>query len=419
MDDSNVVGVQSDASHEEPAESSNSSSNSFGSAASIIEKFGQRAANPPTEQVDPMLGCKHYRRKCKLVSPCCDNVYPCRFCHDEAEGNHTLERKHLKEVVCNRCSHRQPIQQICEGCGLVMGNYYCSTCRLFDDEDKQHFHCDGCGICRIGGKDKFFHCPRCDMCLPLRLKGNHKCVENMSRIDCPVCLEYIHTSRIPSQIPPCGHLIHRTCFEELLRAGLYACPICNAALVNMERVWRQLDREVAETPMPDEYKNLHVDILCRDCHAYTKVLYHVLGLKCQSCGSYNTTRTAPPRRALSSASCTSSSSTSTSSDGLSPGGGNISSAPIRNADVSAASASSNAERWEGGGNQSPRSGLASVSDPGVPRDRSPPRSSDEALRRVTRSQTRRGLFEARAHGRPQVSRSASSPSLDPMDLDAE
>ena len=23
-------------------------------------------------------GCSHYRRKCKLVAPCCDGVYSCR-----------------------------------------------------------------------------------------------------------------------------------------------------------------------------------------------------------------------------------------------------------------------------------------------------------------------------------------------------
>lgn len=48
--------------------------------------------------------------------------------------------------------------------------YTCLICNLFDDEDKNQYHCDGCGICRVGGKGRFFHCEVCNMCLPLQLK---------------------------------------------------------------------------------------------------------------------------------------------------------------------------------------------------------------------------------------------------------
>jgi len=47
-------------------------------------------------------------------------------------------------------------------------------CKLFDDEEKNQYHCDGCGICRIGGRDKFFHCETCNMCLPVKLKNRHR-----------------------------------------------------------------------------------------------------------------------------------------------------------------------------------------------------------------------------------------------------
>ena len=52
--------------------------------------------------------------------------------------------------------------------------YFCYECKLFDDEDKAQFHCDGCGICRIGGRENFFHCVTCNMCLPTHLEGKHK-----------------------------------------------------------------------------------------------------------------------------------------------------------------------------------------------------------------------------------------------------
>lgn len=50
--------------------------------------------------------------------------------------------------------------------------YTCLICNLFDDEDKDQYHCEGCGICRIGGRNNFFHCEVCNMCLPLQLKTN-------------------------------------------------------------------------------------------------------------------------------------------------------------------------------------------------------------------------------------------------------
>lgn len=28
-------------------------------------------------------GCAHYRRRCKLVAPCCGEVFWCRHCHNE------------------------------------------------------------------------------------------------------------------------------------------------------------------------------------------------------------------------------------------------------------------------------------------------------------------------------------------------
>lgn len=104
---------------------------------------------------------------------------------------------------------------------ILILQYTCLICNLFDDEDKNQYHCDGCGICRVGGRGRFFHCEVCNMCLPLQLKiDGHRCVENVSRSNCPVCLEDIHTSRIPCHIPDCGHLLHRTCFEELLSSGV-------------------------------------------------------------------------------------------------------------------------------------------------------------------------------------------------------
>ena len=43
-------------------------------------------------------------------------------------------------------------------------------------KEKQIFHCDGCGICRVGGRENFFHCDVCNCCLALFQKNNHVCI---------------------------------------------------------------------------------------------------------------------------------------------------------------------------------------------------------------------------------------------------
>ena len=40
----------------------------------------------PLENRVGELGCKHYRRRCKLVAPCCGEVFWCRHCHNEVKA---------------------------------------------------------------------------------------------------------------------------------------------------------------------------------------------------------------------------------------------------------------------------------------------------------------------------------------------
>uniref|UniRef100_A0A8B9SLH1 Ring finger and CHY zinc finger domain containing 1 n=1 Tax=Anas platyrhynchos TaxID=8839 RepID=A0A8B9SLH1_ANAPL len=223
-------------------------------------------------------GCEHYRRGCLLRAPCCGKLYPCRLCHDGAE-EHRLDRFRVAEVQCSRCRLLQKAQQRCEGCQSLFGEYYCGVCHLFD-RDKKQYHCDDCGICRCGSaRRRISSTARNATCvLSLSLRGKHKCIENVSRQDCPICLEDIHTSRVEARVLPCGHLLHKG----------YRCPLCMHSALDMRRYWRQLDDEVAQTPMPTEYQNMMVEILCNDCNARSTVQFHLLGMKCTNCESYNT-----------------------------------------------------------------------------------------------------------------------------------
>lgn len=51
-----------------------------------------------------------------------------------------------------------------------------------------------------------------------------------------------------------------------------------------------MDQEIESTPMPDEYKDLEITVLCNDCNTKSKVKFHVVGAKCLQCRSYNTSQ---------------------------------------------------------------------------------------------------------------------------------
>lgn len=40
----------------------------------------------------------------------------------------------IVQVICLLCDHEQDVKQVCENCGVCMGDYYCEKCKFFDDE---------------------------------------------------------------------------------------------------------------------------------------------------------------------------------------------------------------------------------------------------------------------------------------------
>lgn len=111
-------------------------------------------------QKEPVLGCRHYKRNVKLQCFTCNKWYTCRFCHDEVE-KHVLNRKETRNMLCMLCKCAQRAGEVCVKCGARAAWYYCGVCHLWDDDtNKSIYHCNDCGICRVGrgiGKD-FFHC---------------------------------------------------------------------------------------------------------------------------------------------------------------------------------------------------------------------------------------------------------------------
>ncbi|WZZ68298.1 hypothetical protein YC2023_079668 [Brassica napus] len=189
--------------------------------------------------------------------------------------------KHIEKMMCMKCLMIQPIGANCSNasCKSSIGSYFCKICKLFDDE-RSIYHCPYCNLCRVGeglGID-YFHCMKCNACLSCSLK-EHVCRENWLEVDCPICCEYIFTSRTVIKPLPCGHLMHSACFQEYTRSN-YTCPVCSKSLGDMKSYFKMLDELLAEEKMPDEYSNKTQVILCNDCgrKGYRK---------CTSCGSYN------------------------------------------------------------------------------------------------------------------------------------
>ena len=245
--------------------------------------------DPTQEQPKPQLGCIHYVRNVKMQCATCEQWYPCRLCHDEDE-DHTLPRRETKYMLCMLCNTPQRVGQICKMCNQQAAYYYCATCKLWNnDPNKSVYHCDDCGICRLGkglGKD-FFHCTTCAACMSIQAESTHKCIERSTKCDCPICGEYMFTSNKPVAFMRCGHSIHETCFAEWCNAS-YKCPICSKSIANMESQFRRLDRDIEEQPMPPEYGDRRAYIFCNDCNSRSVTSYHWLGLKCALCESYNT-----------------------------------------------------------------------------------------------------------------------------------
>mmetsp|Transcript_23708 Transcript_23708/g.29430 ORF Transcript_23708/g.29430 Transcript_23708/m.29430 type:complete len:103 (+) Transcript_23708:519-827(+) len=94
--------------------------------------------------------------------------------------NHRLDRHKVTHVKCLRCQAEQVKGKTCTSCHKDFSKYFCSVCSLYDDKgaEKKIFHCDKCGICRVGGRENFYHCDACECCLATHMKDNHNCVSS-------------------------------------------------------------------------------------------------------------------------------------------------------------------------------------------------------------------------------------------------
>jgi len=251
--------------------------------------LGQNSIAASEEEI---MSCVHYEAKCNIVAPCCNRVFGCRVCHDEMtpEGHPAMDRFKVREVVCKECHTRQERSNQCIKCKIIFAEYHCNLCNIWMDLTKEPFHCDKCGICRVGGHQNFRHCDECCMCIAIALYDTHSCLKDKYKNSCPVCREDMHTSRLAAQDLPCGHAIHSHCLRNLASFD-YRCPICKKSVMDHEMMhdsWERRAQDIAMQPMPDDLKR-KVTILCNDCEMRSEDQdWHFLGARCPGCASFNT-----------------------------------------------------------------------------------------------------------------------------------
>lgn len=229
--------------------------------------------------------CEHYDRLCSILTKCCNKQYPCSLCHDRNES-HKLNPKY-KQLRCRKCGTSQPISNRCTSCRISFANYFCGLCKIWCNSG-DIYHCDFCKLCRIGPKSKFFHCFKCDACMDVRLKGNHNHVENTLKSDCPICAEYMFTSRKNIMFLACGHAIHLSCFESYIGRSLQ-CPVCMKSMIKPKKYYEKIEYVLKATEnMRKEKEAWTCEISCYDCCTDTKAPYRYLFNKCRKCMSFNT-----------------------------------------------------------------------------------------------------------------------------------
>lgn len=234
-----------------------------------------------------MEHCGHYTRGCKFVSPCCNEISSCRFCHDDTH-DHQLNRYDVQSIQCNNCHKRQGVSNLCVECGQIFADYFCAICRLFDSHPTNaYFHCEECGICRVGLKENIFHCTKCNMCYDIKCKDTHPCKSELFHTDCCICLTNLFSSRECSVVLNCGHAIHQACSNQWLKKNI-GCPLCRKTMLDKESATKYtnfIDDLIKNNPFQSVSK---IMTSCNDCGKMNETDFHPLGRKCLDCGSYNT-----------------------------------------------------------------------------------------------------------------------------------
>ncbi|KAH0992880.1 hypothetical protein GBA52_004363 [Prunus armeniaca] len=218
-------------------------------------------------------GCKHYRRRCQIRAPCCNEIYPCRHCHNEATSmlsnpfdRHELVRYDVKQVVCSVCDTEQPVARVCTNCGVSMGEYFCEICKFYDDDVsllpsqielpliKGNFIVMIVGSAELAVVRNSITARSVGLAIQLV----YAIITCVWRTPCGTTAPFVMSSFFDSlkdtTVMKCGHTMHCECYNEMMKRDKYCCPICSKSVIDMSRTWRRIDEEIEATAMPEDYR---------------------------------------------------------------------------------------------------------------------------------------------------------------------
>lgn len=229
------------------------------------------------------FGCSHYKRNCLLVCNTCSRTYPCTHCHDKTE-THKLIGRNVTDMICLVCGVTQKKSNKCINCMTVMGDYFCDPCSFWSYDIKV-FHCNSCGVCRLGDINEFMHCEKCSICIE---RKDHKHVSSGVKNNCPICAEYLLYSSKEVILLRCGHYIHKECHDSNLTSSIH-CPICFKLVGDDSTIRSKIEMMINANKQENYRIELQAcQIKCFECGEICEKDVFMLFNQCNNCKSFNT-----------------------------------------------------------------------------------------------------------------------------------
>lgn len=245
--------------------------------------------------VEKVTGCPHYWTGAFIVCPDCEQIYPCRICHDNLVSSHTLDRKRIKAMFCLTCNKVGRIGLQCEHCGAIVSRTFCSICNtlcMLGPEMKPTYHCQYCNSCHVGLQEMVKHCDVCQTCISREDYDTHVCdCGNM----CPVCMIPFADNVMSEIVLPCNpaHKMHRRCFNDMILNENITCPLDHKIILDKYRygiIKCENLRRYSETQLSlNQSESVRVRVyVCHDCQRVSADLFfHFISLQCHFCYSCN------------------------------------------------------------------------------------------------------------------------------------
>lgn len=248
---------------------------------------GSTPVTPPSLSYE----CPHYVKKCShFYFSCCQRYDHCHRCHSE-HADCTIKPPEIATIKCDECDCVQEVARACRQCGVEFSRNFCASCKLWSSHE-HIYHCDKCGLCRVGKEEDHFHCDHCNSCFMASSEQTHVCsLTPLSSSRCPFCFESVHSSQLTTCILACRHTAHSSCMHRAVKLGEYRCPTCRKSMFDMSNTWDALRYSISMQPMPQELLQSSGElrtVYCNDCEKKNETPYHFLGLECKECGSFNT-----------------------------------------------------------------------------------------------------------------------------------